>query len=117
MRKINMSGSVASTAAGKGRGIKLAAQLVSDLYDAINRPDLSGMIQEGKADDFPEVKTAAALLELETVRLDRYEVVLRQYADPGFWEGIGSGSPLAVYDGGEMARNVLAGRPAFYHRD
>jgi hypothetical protein len=117
MRKINMSGSLASTATGKGRGIKLAARLVSDLYDAINRPDLSGMIREGKADDFPEVKTAAALLEQETVRLDRYEVALRQYADPGFWEGIGSGSPLAVYDGGEMARNVLAGRPAFYHRD
>jgi hypothetical protein len=112
-----MSGSVASSVTGKGHGIDLAARLVSDLYDAINRPDLSGMIREGKGEDFPEIKAAAALLEEETVRLDRYETALRQYADPGFWDGIGSGAPLAVYDGGEMARNVLAGRPAFYHRD
>ncbi|GFE77435.1 hypothetical protein [Novosphingobium sp. TCA1] len=112
-----MSGSVSSTSPRNAKGINLAARLVSDLYDAINRPDLSGMIRSGKAEDFPEIKTAAALLEAESVRLERYEVALRQYADPGFWDGIGSSTPLAVYDGGEMARNVLAGRPAFYHRD
>ncbi|EJU09179.1 hypothetical protein LH128_30289 [Sphingomonas sp. LH128] len=107
-----------SSAVSKTHGsINLAARLVSGLYDAINRPDLSGMIRNGQAEDFPEIKTAADLLKAETVRLERYEVALRQYADPGFWDDMASAGSLALYDGGEMARNVLAGRPAFYHRD
>jgi hypothetical protein len=99
------------------QGLDRAAQLVSVLYDALGRPDLAGMIRDGKADDFPEIGTAASLLEAEAQRVARYEIALRQYADPDFWDGIGTAAPLAVYDGGEMARNVLAGRPAFYHRD
>jgi len=97
--------------------LNLAADLVSSIYDAINRPDLSGMIRNGKADDFPEIKAAAVLLEAEKSRLERYEVALRQYADPSFWDEASPGGALAHYDGGEMAQNVLAGHPAFYHRD
>lgn len=101
----------------KTKGIGLAARLVSDFYDAINRPDLSEQIRAGKADDFPEIRSAAVLLNNETTRIDRYEEALAQYADPSFWDERISGGPLALFDGGEMARNVLAGRPAFFHRD
>jgi hypothetical protein len=94
-----------------------AARLVAGIYDAINRPDLSAMIRAGRADDFPEIGAATAMLEQDAGRLDRYESALRQYADPGFWDDMTPGGALALHDGGEMARNVLAGRPAFAHRD
>jgi hypothetical protein len=99
------------------KNLDLAARLVADIYEAINRPDLSGMIRSGHADDFPEIKTAAALLEQDARRLDKYESALCQYADPGFWDDRTPGGVLALHDGGDMARNVLAGRPAFNHRD
>lgn len=98
-------------------GFDPAARLVSDLYDAIDRPDLSGMIRQGRAGDFPEIAAAAALLADHARRLDRYESALRQYADAGFWDEATPGGSLASHDGGEMARNVLAGRPPFFHRD
>ncbi len=94
-----------------------AAQLVASIYEAIGRPDLAAMIHAGQADDFPEIALAAALLENETARLARYESALRQYADPDLWDDTTPGGMLALHDGGEMARNVLAGRPAFHHRD
>jgi len=99
------------------KDLTLAARLVADIYDAINRPDLSGMIRAGDADDFPEIRAAAALLEQDAARLERYESALRQYADPGFWDDMMPGGVLALHDGGDMARNVLGGRPAFDHRD
>jgi hypothetical protein len=77
----------------------------------------SGMIRAGNAGDFPEISTATALLAQHAGRLERYESALRQYADPGFWDDMTPGGPLALHDGGDMARNVLAGRPAFDHRD
>ncbi|WP_206244645.1 hypothetical protein [Novosphingobium terrae] len=104
-------------ASGAAEGLNLAARLVADMYDAINRPDLSGMIRAGGADDFPEIKAASSWLEQDAGRLARYESALRQYADPGFWDDMTPGGALALHDGGEMARNVLAGRPAFDHRD
>jgi hypothetical protein len=75
------------------------------------------MIRAGGADDFPEIRAATAWLEREATQSDRYESALRQYADPGFWDDMTPGGVLALHDGGEMARNVLAGRPAFDHRD
>lgn len=99
------------------KGRNLAARLVADIYEAINRPDLSGMIRSGNADDFPEIAAAAAVLEQDTGQLERYESALRQYADPGFWDDMTPGGVLALHDSGDMARNVLAGRPAFNHRD
>jgi len=47
---------------GAPKGLSLAARLVADMYDAIHRPDLSGMIRSGNAEGFPEIGTAAALL-------------------------------------------------------
>lgn len=97
--------------------LSLAARIVADVYDAINRPDLAAMIRAGDAKDFPEIATTAALLTQNAGQMARYESALRQYADPGFWDTMAPGGALALYDGGEMARNVLAGRPAFDHRD
>lgn len=101
----------------KPRNLDLAERLVADIYDAISRPDLSGMIRSGNAEDFPEIRTAAAWLERDAGQLARYESALRQYADPGFWDDTTPGGVLALHDNGDMARNVLAGRPAFNHRD
>jgi hypothetical protein len=102
---------------GASKGLNPAARLVADIYEAINRPDLSGMIRAGHADDFPEIGAAAALLDRDAGRLGLYESALRQYADPGFWDDMTPGGALALHDGGDMARNVLEGRPAFDHRD
>lgn len=99
------------------KDLSLAARLVGEIYEAINRPDLAGMIRSGNAEDFPEISAAAALLDQDARRMDRYESALRQYADPGFWDDMTPGGALALHDGGIMARNVLAGRPAFDHRD
>ncbi|HWU04429.1 MAG TPA: hypothetical protein VN222_16935 [Novosphingobium sp.] len=112
-----MSARQTDFASGTPNSLTLAAQLVADMYEAMNRPDLSGMIRAGKAEDFPEIDTATTLLVQQAGRMERYEAALRQYADPGFWDEATSGGALALHDGGEMARNVLAGRPAFYHRD
>lgn len=106
-----------SLSASPSTGLTLAASLVADIYEAINRSDLSGMIRAGDAEDFPEIKATAARLGKHAVLLERYESALRQYADPGFWDEMTPGGALALHDGGDMARNVLAGRPAFNHRD
>lgn len=97
--------------------LNLAARLVAEIYDAIHRPDLSAMIRAGDGEDFPEIKAEAALLTQDAGRVDHYESALRQYADPGFWDDMTPGGMLALHDGGEMERNVLADRPAFDHRD
>ncbi|MDE1916422.1 MAG: hypothetical protein KGJ57_20995 [Sphingomonadales bacterium] len=112
-----MSAAIPAPDTSATQTLTLAARLVAGMYDAINRPDLSGMIRSGNADDFPEIKAASALLEQDAGRLARYESALHQYADPGFWDEMTPGGTLAVHDGGTMARNVLAGRPAFDHRD
>lgn len=104
------------TAAGS-KALTLAAHLVATVYDAMNRPDLAAMIRAGQAEDFPEIAKAATLLNHEAARIGRYESALRQYADPGLWDDTTPGGMLALHDGGEMARNVLAGRPVFNHRD
>ena len=75
------------------------------------------MVLDGEGDDFAETKMAMVMLQSVSGQLARYEQALRQYADKGFWDATTSGGALALHDGGEMARNVLAGKPAFYHRD
>ena len=112
-----MSATTLAPGSGTPKGLTLATLLVAGIYEAINRPDLSGMIRAGDADAFPEIAAAAALLDQDARRLERYETALSQYADPGFWDDMAPGGVLALHDGGEMARNVLAGRPAFDHRD
>lgn len=95
----------------------LAREFAAGWFEAIARPDLSRMVRDGEGDDFAEVRSAALLLAAQAERLARYESALGQYADPEFWDEGFPGGPLALHDHGEMARNVLEGRPDFFHRD
>lgn len=94
-----------------------ARQLAASCFAALDRPDLARLVLDGDGDDFAETKMAMAMLQSVSGQLVRYEHALRQYADESFWDTSASGGALALHDGGEMARNVLAGKPAFYHRD
>lgn len=94
-----------------------ARAFVEALFQSLRRGDLAMLVAAGEGDDFPEVRIAAGLLEDRSRRLATQENALRQYADPGFWEDDAPGGSLASHDRGEMAANVLAGRPAFFHRD
>lgn len=84
---------------------------------AIGRDDLAALVAAGEGDDFPEVRSAAAALRGLGDMITRYESALRQYAAADFWDDETSGGALAGHDRGEMARNVLNGRPPFFHRD
>ncbi len=94
-----------------------ARTFAAAMFRSLRRTDLAAIVAAGEGDDFPEVSMAAALLAERADQLARQEDALRQYADPGFWEDTGPGGSLASHDRGEMARNVLSGRPAFFHRD
>lgn len=95
----------------------LARELVAAIYAAIDRVDLSRIVGEGHGDDFPEVRTAATLLRKYAQGMTRYRSALIQYAEPAFWDDSLPGGALAFHDKGEMAANVLSGKPAFSHRD
>lgn len=97
--------------------LELAREFVAGYFDALDRADLSRMVRTGEGDDFTEIRAAAGLLATQTERLARYEAALAQYADPDFWDETLPGGTLACHDGGEMARNVLEGKPVFFHRD
>jgi len=94
-----------------------ARRFVAEFLHALRRADLAAIVEAGGGDDFPEVLIAGALLQEQADRTIRQEQALRQYADPGFWEDDTPGGSLASHDRGEMAANVLAGKPAFFHRD
>ena len=89
----------------------------ADLFTSALRPDLAAMVIRGDGDDFPEVSAALSLLQRHSDQLARQEQALRCYADDTFWDDELPGGSLALHDKGEMARNVLAGRRPFYHRD
>lgn len=97
--------------------LELARTLVASFFEALKREDLSRLVREGEGDDFPEVQTAATLLEEQSDALRRFRLALTEYADPDFWDDGLPGGSLAQHDAGEMARNVLSGRPHFFHRD
>ncbi|MGO4170011.1 hypothetical protein [Novosphingobium sp. YAF33] len=97
--------------------IGMARSFVSGYLEAAGRADLSHMVRAGEGDDFPEVRAAVEMLSVQADVLRRYEEALGQYADPGFWDEATPGGALALHDSGQMARNVLGGRPPFFHRD
>lgn len=97
--------------------VEQARVFAAQVLAASGRGDLAEIVRRGGGDDFPEVMAAVAALDGLTDRLRRQAEALRFYADPGFWEDDLPGGPLAGHDRGEMARNVLAGRRPFYHRD
>ena len=94
-----------------------ARQFVAGFLHTLRRPDLAAIVEAGEGDDFPEMLIAGELLRDQADRMIRQEDALRQYADPGFWEDETPGGSLASHDRGEMAANVLRGKPAFFHRD
>lgn len=97
---------------------RAAARAFAAEYVArLDRPDLARMVLAGEGDDFPEVIAAAALLAQQASRTERHLAALRAYADPDFWDEDLPGGSLASHDRGEIARNVLAGRTPFHHRD
>lgn len=94
-----------------------ARAFAAEVLAASGREDLAEIVRRGAGDDFPEVHAAAAALDSLAGRLREQAEALRFYADPAFWDDDLPGGPLAFHDKGEMARNVLAGRRPFYHRD
>lgn len=97
--------------------VEQARDLAAAFLNGMRRQDLATMVLAGGGDDFPEVLTAMALLEAQAARSERHEAALRAYADAEFWDDRLPGGSLASHDKGEMARNVLMGRPPFFHRD
>lgn len=94
-----------------------ARAFAAEVLAAGGRGDLAEIVRRGAGDDFPEVRAAASALGVLASRLQQQAEALRFYADPAFWDDDLPGGPLAFHDKGEMARNVLAGRRPFYHRD
>ena len=94
-----------------------ARELAAAFLNGMRRQDLAALVLAGAGDDFPEVLTALALLDAQAARSERHEAALRAYADAEFWDDALPGGSLASHDKGEMARNVLMGRPPFFHRD
>lgn len=95
----------------------MAREFVANYFKGLSRDDLAKLVLDGNAEDFPELAVANGLLRTHSQTLSRYESALAQYADPSFWDEDAPGGALASYDAGEMARNVLRGKPPFSHRD
>ena len=97
--------------------VEQARELAAAFLGGMRRQDLAVMVLAGGGDDFPEVLAAMALLGDQAARSERHEAALRAYAAAEFWDEALPGGSLASHDKGEMARNVLMGRPPFFHRD
>lgn len=91
-----------------------AREFAAVFLDGMRRQDLAMMVRSGEGDDFPEVVSAAALLENFVANIAHHDEALRLYADASFWDDELPGGSLASHDKGQMARNVLAGRSPFY---
>lgn len=94
-----------------------ARAIVAQVLRATGRAADAVLVEAGGADDFPEMAAARRLLSAVEARQRRLEAGLACYADAGFWDDALPGGALASHDRGEIARNVLAGRPIFGHRD
>lgn len=94
-----------------------ARRFVAVFFQGLRRTDLAEIVLAGGGDDFPEVQAAVALIEDDRARHAERERALRLYAGADFWDDTLPGGSLAWHDRGEMARNVLSGRDAFYHGD
>ena len=74
-------------------------------------------IRNGRGDEYAEVRIALQMLDQADDRVASIERALASYADPSFWEELGSGLSDAALDAGTFARHALAGTapPARYH--
>lgn len=91
-----------------------ARAFAAAFLEGMRRQDLALIVRAGEGDDFPEVISAAALLEGYAGNSALQEEALRLYADVDFWDEDLPGGSLAAHDKGQMARNVLAGRSPFH---
>src|SRR5688500_14521795 len=115
---IGSAGAAVPSAPVSRETMERARRLAAAVFAADTRSDLAEIALRGGGDDFPEVRVAASILDRLGDQLSRYEEALRIYADPGFWdEEALPGGPLALHDKGEVAKNVLAGKRPFFHRD
>ena len=96
------------------RVIGQAREFAATFLEGMRRQDLALIVRAGEGDDFPEVISAAALLEGYAENSALHEEALRLYADGDFWDDDLPGGSLASHDKGQMARNALAGRSPFY---
>ncbi|AKM11571.1 hypothetical protein AB433_05525 [Croceicoccus naphthovorans] len=112
-----VTSSAAASNTGSAQSIAQARQAVAQHFLAIDKPHLARIVLDGQGDDFDEVQLAVSVLAKQAGTIARYQDALHQYADHGFWDDALPGGPLALHDAGEMARNVLAGRTAFFHGD
>lgn len=108
---------VRTLGAVRPQDLEQARLFAARLFEALKREDLSRLVRDGEGDDFQEVQIAAALFRDQSEQIGRFRSALIEYADPDFWDDSLPGGALAQHDAGEMARNVLAGRPHFFHRD
>lgn len=97
--------------------LKEAREIAGELFAAASRPDLAALVRNGDGDDFTEVMVLARILQKRVDRSAQQDQALHLYADESFWDDQLPGGSLALHDRGEIARNVLAGRGPFYHRD
>ncbi|GGD43863.1 hypothetical protein [Croceicoccus pelagius] len=114
---VTSSAAASNTGSAQSQSIAQARQAVAEHFLAIDKPHLARIVLDGQGDDFDEVQLAASVLAKQAGTIARYQDALHQYADHGFWDDALPGGPLALHDAGEMARNVLAGRTAFFHGD
>ena len=89
--------------------IEKAREFAAVFLDGMRRQDLALMIRAGHGDDFPEVVTAAALLDQQVAQISMHEEAIKAYADTEFWEDGLPGGSLASHDKGQMARMSLSG--------
>ena len=95
-----------------------ARRAAAELLESLGRHEDARIIRAGGGDDFPEVRVALLALCGMAAKVQRLERALRCYTDETLWEAHPHSEPLAVHDGGAMARAALAGREAFeLHRD
>ncbi|MGF7146481.1 hypothetical protein FHS96_000090 [Sphingomonas zeicaulis] len=94
-----------------------ARAIVAELLRATGRAGDAALVEAGGAEDFPELVAARQVLGTVLARQQRLEAGLACYADDAFWDDGLPGGALAGHDRGEIARNVLAGRAIFAHRD
>jgi hypothetical protein len=94
--------------------LEQARTFAAALLEGMRRQDLALIVRAGEGDDFPEVISAAALLEGLAANNALHEEALRLYADSDFWDDDLPGGSLASHDKGQMARNVLVGRSPFH---
>jgi len=92
--------------------IEESRRIASRFLEQDGQAHNAAIVDDGRGDDFPEVRAILFVLREQSDRMTRYEQALACYSDESFWEEASAGS-LAQHDRGNVARNVLSGRTPF----